>query len=573
MKHRPVMMVSCLAAALWTGEASAQLFCLSTNCGTSLPPTYFPHVLDAPTGGMLGSTIWMRGFVSGLMPVAVGGASTAMTQPAPPMFAMLLAPLYNEFILDSDELSPLVVGQASGIPVAVVTNHAARIVRAVSGYGASAQGNFSGYWSDPAIACASTRCVAAVSNTDNGIALVVFNGATVVTRSFSVGDSSGMSSVGLTNRPAIVTAGSDRFILVARSSSAARVPELSFVEINTSTEPATISPRTVYPLSATLTPGTPIVASSTGGSMLVAFSTTTGPAMIQSINVIAAAVAPSLGAISLPAPVVRRLGRMRTFDLARNATTYVLSWQEPSLFRMPIASVLVAPNTYDVAYRAPVPADLVAGTSLVRAHRMASGPKPLLVYEETAASAGATTPRALGYVLDVCREASDCELTLGAGWTGTCNGGVCRPVVNMDAGVADASTADATVDANAGDTATVRDSGVLTDGPMDSATGRDAIAVEDVGVMDAADARAMDSAVVDSAAMDSAMDGASVVDAGSAVDGASATDAPSPTGVPVITGGACGCRAAGSGRSALGACAIVLALCVVGARRRRATFR
>ncbi len=524
----------------------------------------------------------MRGFGAGATPVAFGAAVGTVPLPMTPTFGMLAPPPYNTLVDVSDELSPLVVGQVLGTAVAVATNHRESRVRAVSGYSGMVQHSVSGFWSDPAIACTNMKCVAVVSDTNAGFARFVFNGGTVVGDTFSLGAVTSMRMVGPTNRPAIVAVDSDRFIMVARTTSMSGTAELTLLDFDTRTSPPSLRGQSSLALTAPLTPGTPIVASSVGGSMMFAFSTTTGPSMIQSVNVSAVGVNPSLGTPSPPAAVVRRFASIRTFDLARNATTYVLSWQEPGgLFRMPIQIVPLGSGEYGVAYRAAVSMDEVAGTSVVRAHRMASGPKPLLVYEELTASAGAPSPRALGYVLDVCRGPSDCELTLGAGWMGTCDVGVCRRVNTMDGGVPDAMTADATADVR--DVATMRDGDATTDGPMDGAMGRDAmgrdaIAPEDAEAPDAADvlamdSAAMDSAAMDSAAMDSASDGAFVVDAAPAVDGASATDATSPTGVPVITGGACGCRAAGRSRSALGACSIVLALCVVGARRRRASTR
>jgi hypothetical protein len=563
-----VMMIVCGAAALCASEAQAQaLFCLSPNCATT-PITYYPHALDAPTGGVLATTAWMRGFVQAATPFAAGGSFTAAT-PAmpPPVFGMLPPPPYNMLVEPTDELSPLVVGQVLSTPVAVVTNHGESRVRAVSGYAGAAQATFSGFWSDPAIACTNTKCVAVVSDTNAGFARFVFNGASVTPDSFSIGSLSGMRVMGPTNRPAIVAVDSERFIMVARTVSATGTLELTLREFDTRTSPPSTRADVVIPLTAPLTPGTPIVASSGGGSMLVAFSTSTGPSMIQSINVSAVAVNPSLGTPSTPRPVVRRLAAMRTFDLARNATTYVLSWQQPGLFRMAVQSVAVGPAEYDVAYRDAVAADQLAGTSVVRAHRMASGPKPLLVYEETLAMGGGTAPRALGYVLDVCRGPSDCELTLGAGWIGNCDTGLCRPVPRMDAGGPDAMTADATVDAtvDARDAASPRDSSAS----MDGATMQDVIAPADRAELDAADASAMDS--------ESVVDGAGAIDAAITMDAASTEDvtgegdaAAGAGGIPAITGGACACRAAGHGRSSLGVCAALLALCVLRVRKRRA---
>lgn len=553
MKQRAVTMVLAgVAAALSGREASAQQFCLSAGCGTMQPTTYYPHALDAPTGDPLASVQWMRGFVRSATPVAGGDVSPPTTQPLPTAFGTLAVPAYNSLGSLTDEASPLVVGLvgATMTRVAVATNHSVSKILAVPGY-MGMRAELGGYWSDPAIACSNTRCVAVAADTNNRVAIFVFNGSTVTANAMLLGSEvTGIALNGATHRPAIVTLGSDRFGLVRRYLTASAVSELRFYEINTVPATPAITEMSTPLSAATLTPASPIVASATGGSMLVAYAQSTGAA--QTIHVLAVAASPMIGARSAPVEVLRRTGPFRSLDIARSATSYVLSWQEATTFyRMALQSVSLGGGTYGVAYRAAIAAtDRLAGFGLVRTHRMASGPRPLVVFDEIGSTGGATVPRALGYVIDVCRSEADCDLSLGAGWVGTCSSGLCVPAAAMDAGAPDVVTSDA----SSSDSATVRDSGAA----MDSGASSDDGAVT-------ADANApLDSASSgDGAAPDASDDSAMN-------DSASAADAKLPEGVgPQITGGACACRAVGHGRSSWGVCALALAAAAVGSRRRR----
>lgn len=545
MKQRAVTMVLAGVAALCSREAWAQPFCLSESCA-SAPITYYPHALDAPTGDPLASAQWMRGMARGAMPVGGGDLAPASARPAPTAFSTLIVPAYNALSGLTDEASPFVVGYvgATMTRVAVVTNHSVSKIFAAPSYTGS-RSDLGGFWSDPAIACSNIKCVAVAADTNNRVAIFVFNGATVTGHSMMLGSEvSGIAPIGATHRPAIVTLGSERFGLVRRYLTASGVSELRFYEINTLPATPAITEMSM-PLSAgNLTPASPIVASATGGSMLVAYAQSTGAA--QTIHALAVAASPSIGTRSAPVELLRRSGPFRSFDIARSATSYVLSWQEATSFsRMALQSVPLGGGAFGVAYRSAIPAtDRLAGFGLVRTHRMASGPKPLVVFEEIGTTGSAVTPRALGYVIDVCSMDADCDLSLGAGWIGMCLGGLCVPRTVMDAGVPDATSADAS-----GDSSSPNDSGST----MDSAVPSDAAMPADV-----------------SASTDSASSGDAEGPDGSAMDAAGAMDAALPDGVgPQITGGACACRAAGHGHVRGGACALVAALCALATRRRR----
>jgi hypothetical protein len=533
------------AGALLATEASAQPFCLRVGC-ESRPISHYASAADAPTGGALATTRWTRGLAqidSGTVGLFVATLPTG-AQPLPPRFATVVAAGFNAGGGPLDDRSPLAVGRAGSSDVMLVSNRSGAVVTGASPMTMPAI--VSGQWSEPSIACSAMGCVGAVSDNDNRTALFFFDGFTVLSRPLSFGPVNAVVGV-LMTRPAVVAIGPNRYLLVRRhvegGADTLRVYDVDATRPMLPPLMVSESPPTSFQA------GAPIVASAFGGSMIVGWAKQ--PSLsVHEFAAMAVTTQPSPGAMSTPAVLVRRTSPLAALGIARASGSYVVTWQEgPALFRMPLQSVPVGGDRYAVAHRpADVMFDRVAAVGMANSHRVASGPKALLVFDEMSEPGASATPRAMGYVMDSCSTRSDCVLNLGATWSGICVAGVCVSAP-MDAGV------DAGPDAGP-------------DASVDSAMGVDAAPPMDAGSN--VDASGMDVAAVDAtASFDAPLgDSASSERDAIVVDG-TAGDSGESAGLPRVTGGACGCRTGTPARSPVWPTLLAATAALAMMRRRR----
>lgn len=530
------------AGALLATEASAQPFCLRVGC-ESRPVSHYASAADAPTGGALATTRWTRGLAqidSGTVGLFVATLPTG-AQPLPPRFATVVAAGFNAGGGPLDDRSPLAVGRAGSSDVMLVSNRSGAVVTGSSPMTMPAI--VSGQWSEPSIACSAMGCVGAVSDNDNRTALFFFDGFTVLSRPLSFGPVNAVVGV-LMTRPAVVAIGPNRYLLVRRhvegGADTLRVYDVDATRPMLPPLMVSESPPTSFQA------GAPIVASAFGGSMIVGWAKQPSFS-VHEFAAMAVTTHPSPGAMSTSVVLVRRTSPLAALGVARASGSYVVTWQEgTALFRMPLQSVPIGGDRYAVAHRpADVMLDRVAVVGMANSHRVASGPKALLVFDEMSEPGGSATPRAMGYVMDSCSTRTDCVLTLGAMWAGTCVDGQCGPAAPMDAGV------DAGPDASA-----------------DSAMRADATPPMDVAPMP--DASGMDVAAVDAtASFDAPLgDSASSERDAIVVDGTAGDTGPS-AGLPRVTGGACGCRTGTPARSPVWPTLLAATAALAMMRRRR----
>ncbi len=538
------------AGALLATEAAAQPFCLRVGC-ESRPISHYASAADALPGGALATTRWTRGLAqidSGTVGLFVATLPTG-AQPLPPRFSTVIAAGFNAGGGPVDDRSPLAVGRAGSSDVLLVSNRSGGVVTGASPMTMPAI--VSGQWSEPSVACSAMGCVGAVSDNDNRTALFFFDGFTVQSRSFSFGPTGAVVGV-LMTRPAVVAIGPNRYLLVRRhvegGADTLRVYDVDATRPMLPPVMVSQSPPTTFQ------PGAPIVASAFGGSMIVGWAKQ-GSFSVHDFSAMAVTTQPSPGAMSAPVLLVRRTSPFAALGIARAFGSYVATWQEgPLLYRMPLQSVPIGGDRYEVAHRAADGMlDRVAAVGMANSHRVASGPKALLVFDEMSEPGVAATPRAMGYVMDSCAGRSDCVLNQGATWTGMCVEGVCvLATPPMDAGV------EAGRDASA-------------EASVDSATRVDAAPTIDVASMQ--DASAMDVAAVDATASfdaplgDSASSDATESDA-IGLDG-TAADAGASAVLPRVTGGACGCRTGTAARSPVWPTLLAATAALATMRRRR----
>jgi hypothetical protein len=462
-----------------------------------------------------------------------------------------------------DNLAPVAVGRVStgtNPLFAVAVDHARTIVRATFGSGATVQ-SASGFWSDPAVACTNALCLGVVTDAVDRAVFFLFDGTTLRSQTIDLNPSGGIDpgSPLPTARPGLAVLDATRFAFVRRRFSGG-ASEVIVHELDVSSGSVTMMRPTIVIPGQGGAAGTALAASSSGGGFLAAWVTASA-----GVTTVRIAGFSSASPLTMTTPVhnlLTSVSPIRLISLARTRGLHAFTWQEGgNVFRMAVALTPGGAGRFDLSFRSPNRGtDRVFPVAIALAHQLASGPKPLLVWDEMQARPSQPiTPRAMGLVLNTCATITDCALDQGIGWFGACLDGLCASSAPMDAGVVDASATDARADVVAADRFVASDASA-----MDS----------DASATDAN--TALDSAMDANTAMDgaSAMDANTVMDGVSPMDGVSVMDGAAPPPVVSFNGGSCNCRVgARSPRSAPPVAALLMsaaALASLAARRRRA---
>jgi hypothetical protein len=538
-----IPIVGGLALATAPRTVNAQEFCFRTDCATISPSSHYAAVGEAPAGGALATTAWPRGFAH---PDAGGPsyhAATSLPVPnsIPGGWTTLGAPPFNPSPTPVDNLAPVAVGRVStgtNPLFAVAVNHAREVVRATFGTGVMVQ-SASGFWSDPAVACTNALCLGVVTDAVGRAAFFLFDGTTLRSQTIDLDPASGMDPASPlpTARPGLTVLDATRFALVRRRFSGG-ASEVVVHELDVASGSVTVSRPGLVIAGQGGAAGTALAASSAGGGFLAAWV-----AASAGVTTVRIAGFSSASPIALTTPVhnlVTSVAPIRLIGLARTRGLHAFTWQEGgNVFRMAVALTPGAPGRFDLSFRSPNRGtDRVFSVAIAHAHQLASGPKPLLAWDEMQERmTQPITPRAMGLVLNTCTTIADCALDQGIGWFGACVDGLCASSAAMDAGVVDASAADARTDVVAADRVVGIDGSAMDGGTdasgMDSASGMDGASAMD-------GASGMDSASATDGA--TGMDAASVTDSATVMDSTSATDGGTSPPAISFNGGACACR-------------------------------
>ncbi|MBL8677929.1 MAG: hypothetical protein JNK05_02090 [Myxococcales bacterium] len=567
-----------VGALVRSADANAQA-CLRSGCEAP-PNTFYATVADENPAVI---PQWTRGFAAPLgASIEFFSARGAGIPLAPGMYAnhgRAGGPLVRPVApLESDSVSPFAVGwvRNSGAIVRLAVDHGTNLATAGFSLGMSTPAAM-GFWSDPAIGCSAAHCLGAVADRLNRMQL--FRYATAIDPiSVLLGGAVGTSTTpAAISRPAVAAIGSDRYAIARRHYDGDELIRVHDFDARTS------AVREIGPLvefaRQTGAPESSIAAVADGGWLVVAWLV--GFSGAREVRVAVLSVNPTLattdGPISVAGPFT---GATRTIGLARTRDNIVLTIQDgPTIYAVPMA-INDSGALPRLAYR---PFDATrdrvrtVGAAAPGAHRVASGAPPAIVWDEMdSGPVRAPVPRALGALLSWCTRPVDCVFTGGVGWTGDCatpgSPSVCvnaPPDSGVDSGVD--ARADTGVDTGVDVRSTGPDTGVDTgidtgtSGPIDVALGdADATADDRPSQSDAPSPDAQSDATIP---MDQQQDSASPADGSSPA-----------ARTPEFRGGACQCRAAGTGATRSSALTLAsslaaIALAASSRRSRRARRR
>lgn len=539
-------MLLSVGALVRSADANAQA-CLRSGC-ESPPNTFYATVADENPAVI---PQWTRGFAAPLGAsiefFSARGAGIPLPGGTYANHGRAGGPLVRPVApLESDSVSPFAVGfvRNSGATVRLAVDHGTNLATAGFSLGMSAP-TAMGFWSDPAIGCSAAHCLGVVADRLNQVHVFRY-GTAIEGLRFGLGGMTGTTTVPTAvSRPGVAAVQSNRYA-IARRHYEPGDESIRIHDFDATTGMVREIGMPVTFIRQTGAPESSIAAVADGGWLVVAWLV--GFSGAREVRAAVLSVNPTLAVTNPPIPIAGPFtGATRTIGLARSRDNIVLTIQDgPVIYAVPMAVVMTGVGP-ELAYR---PFDATrdrvrtVGAAAPGAHRAASGSPPVIVWDEMdSGPVRAPVPRALGALLTWCARPVDCVFTGGVGWTGECASpgtpGQCvtaAPDSGVDSGVD--ARADTGVDTGVDVRPTGPDTGVDTgidtgaSGPIDASLS-DATTDDRTAPIDAPSPDAQSDATIP---LDQQQDAASPSDGSTVV---------APT--PEFRGGACQCRAAGTG--------------------------